>query len=207
MAYRQPLPVTTLRVASPQTSSPVSAQAGTEITMTIPDPLVGGTGTGTVEFSKSAQSDIQSGTAVWTTILSSSATIGPIKVYGDCWVRATCSAGSVSVAVDPMGQAISTSSGSFGVPIPVTASRDITDNDDGETLRPTTTLNLTLRVGRKLGLGFVVRPASGSTISIVSDGTVLLNGATTTLTRTAASNATFAVVYDGAANSYWVNGS
>jgi hypothetical protein len=91
-----------------------------------------------VEFSKSAQSEIQSGTAVWTTILSSSATIGPIKVYGDCWVRATCSAGSVSVAVDPMGQAISTSSGSFGVPIPVTASRDITDNDDGETLRPTT---------------------------------------------------------------------
>ena len=93
-----------------------------------------------------------------------------------------------------------------GLWVPVDASRDITDFDDGLQLRVSTSCTLTLRVGRKQRLQFTVRPASGVTVTIASDGVVLINGSTASITRTAASNTLFAVGDDGV-ESYWATGS
>lgn len=66
--------------------------------------------------------------------------------------------------------------------------------------------NVTLSVGLPDGFGFGAFPPASGNASIVSDGTVQLNGATATLTRAAASNIAFAVAQK-ATNSYAVTGS
>lgn len=93
-----------------------------------------------------------------------------------------------------------------GRAIAVSASRNLTNADNGQTLECTTTLTLTMPVGLVSDFACAIIP-SGTT-SIASDGTALLNGATTTLTRAAASNAMVAIqARISAANSYVVTGS
>jgi hypothetical protein len=79
---------------------------------------------------------------------------------------------------------------------------------NGQTFEMTTAVTITLAVGLPSGFGFAVIPPATGNATIASDGTVLLNGATTALTRTAASNAAFAVIQRvSSANSYVVSGA
>lgn len=89
----------------------------------------------------------------------------------------------------------------------IAVSRALTAADDQKKRKCTTTLSLTIAPG--LGdFGCAIIPASGATISIVSSGGVLLNGATTTLTRAQSSNVIFAIEADPTApDSYVVTGS
>jgi hypothetical protein len=94
-----------------------------------------------------------------------------------------------------------------GSPIKTVAtSRALTAADDGATLECTATVTLTVPAGLPANFGCAVIP-SGTT-SIASDGTALLNGALTTLTRAAASNPMFGIVLRASvANSHVVSGS
>lgn len=93
-----------------------------------------------------------------------------------------------------------------GDAVPVTASRALTPADDGKTLECTTTVTLTVPAGLNSGFGCAVIP-SGTT-SIARSGGALLNGAGTTLTRTAAANTMFAIVARASvADSYVVTGA
>jgi hypothetical protein len=76
----------------------------------------------------------------------------------------------------------------------------------GRTLVFSTAATVTLKVGLPANFGFAVRPPSSGNASIASDGVVTLNGATTTLTRTVASNTLFGVSAIGV-NAYAVTGS
>ena len=89
----------------------------------------------------------------------------------------------------------------------VTASRALTAADNGCTLECTTTLTLTINANT-LPSCFACNVLPSGTTSTASDGTALLNGATTTVTRAAASNAAFAIIGRlSAADSFVVTGS
>jgi len=104
------------------------------------------------------------------------------------------------------GRLTYTLAASTGVPLQVSGSRDIAATDNGQTLECTTTVTLTVPLGLPAGFGCAVIP-SGTT-SIASSGGTLLNGATTTLTRAASTNAIIAIVSRGsAADSYVVTGT
>lgn len=93
-----------------------------------------------------------------------------------------------------------------GVAITVGSSRALTSADDGKIIECTTTVTLTVPASLPSGFACVVIP-SGTT-SVASSGGALLNGATTTLTRAAASNAMFAIQSRASAvDSYVVSGS
>lgn len=66
--------------------------------------------------------------------------------------------------------------------------------------------SLTLAVGLPANFGFAVYPPASGNASIVSDGTVKFNGATTTLTRAASANTLFGVAAIGN-DGYAVTGS
>lgn len=90
--------------------------------------------------------------------------------------------------------------------IGVSASRSLTADDDGQVLDCTAAdLTLTVPAGLPPSFGCLVIP--NGTTSIESGGGALLNGATSALTRAAASNASVAIVGRAAANSYIVTGS
>lgn len=87
----------------------------------------------------------------------------------------------------------------------VSNSRTLTAADNGLTLECTATVTLTVPVGLA-NFGCAIIP-SGTT-SIASDGTALLNGGTSTVTRAAGSNALFAIQCRASAvDSYVVTGS
>ena len=88
----------------------------------------------------------------------------------------------------------------------VSASRDLTSSDDGKTLEMTNpALTLTIPTGLPANFACIVIP--NGTTSIASSGGTLLNGATTTLTRSATSQLAFGILARGSAsNSYVVMG-
>jgi len=103
---------------------------------------------------------------------------------------------------------------SFSASVPVLVSANVTitsrneDEYDGKTLEFSGAYTVTLSAGLSVGFGFAVIPPASGNASIASDGTVQLNGATTTLTRAAASNAAVAVIQRASSiNSYVVTGS
>lgn len=88
----------------------------------------------------------------------------------------------------------------------VATSRSLTDADNGKTLECTATVTLTVPIGLMTNFGCAIIP--NGTTSIASSGGALIQGATTTLTRAAATNAIFAIVpRASAANSYVVTGT
>ncbi len=88
----------------------------------------------------------------------------------------------------------------------VSASRNLSGDDNGRTLECTATVTLTIPKGLPEDFACAIIP-SGTT-SIASAGGTLLNGATTTLTRAASGNTTFAIqARKSAADSYVVTGS
>ena len=88
----------------------------------------------------------------------------------------------------------------------VGTTRALTNSDNGKILECTTTVTLTVPTGLTAGFSCIVIP-SGTT-SIASSGGALLNGATTTVTRTATTNAIFAIQgRASASDSYVVSGS
>ena len=88
----------------------------------------------------------------------------------------------------------------------VASSRALTDADNGKTLECTATVTLTVPTGLMSNFGCAIIP--NGTTSIASSGGALIQGATTTLTRAAATNAIFAIVpRASAANSYVVTGT
>lgn len=100
----------------------------------------------------------------------------------------------------------------FGVsgaaPTQVGAALTLTNDHDGITLECTTTLSITVPIG--LRSGFMCRILTSGTTSFVSSGGTLLNGATTTVTRAAATAANTQVALIGlgsAANSYAITGA
>lgn len=80
--------------------------------------------------------------------------------------------------------------GGQGQSIQVGASRTLTLEDDGKVIEMTATATLT--VPANLPIGFAVAILPSGTISIAFSGTTG-NGSSTTITRTAASNAIFAI--------------
>lgn len=88
----------------------------------------------------------------------------------------------------------------------VASSRALTDADNGKTLECTATVTLTVPTGLMSNFGCAIIP--NGTTSIASSGGALIQGATTTLTRAAATNAIFAIVPRASAtNSYVVTGT
>ena len=77
---------------------------------------------------------------------------------------------------------------------------------NGKTLQFASAQTVTLAVGLPLNFGFTGIPPASGNASIASDGTVTLNGATTTLTRAAAGNPQFFVSPAGV-NAFGVSGS
>lgn len=69
--------------------------------------------------------------------------------------------------------------------VQVTASRALTAADSGRTLAVAAGLTITVPAGLPLTFGVIIKPLlwNGGSISVVSSGGALLNGATTTLTR------------------------
>jgi hypothetical protein len=94
---------------------------------------------------------------------------------------------------------------SFAPPVTVASSRNLTAADNGQTLETTGAVTLTVPVG--LGQPFNCRVTLGGALSVASDGTALLNGATTTLTRALATNPFIEIHGRLTANSYAVNGA
>ncbi len=90
--------------------------------------------------------------------------------------------------------------------VSVETSRALTAEDDGQILECTTSgLTLTVPIGLGANFGCAVIP--NGTTSIATSGGALVNGAGTTITRAAASNAMFALVSRvSATNSYVVTG-
>lgn len=88
----------------------------------------------------------------------------------------------------------------------VGSSRALTAADNGNTLDLTGTLSLTVPTGLDPGFSVACIVAAAATISIVSSGGTLLDGATTTQTRLGTSNKMFAIVGKTTANSYAVTG-
>jgi hypothetical protein len=88
----------------------------------------------------------------------------------------------------------------------VGAARTLTEADNEKVIECTGTLTITVPIN--LPAGFNCRVIPSGTTSIASSGGTLLNGATTTLTRTAAANPIFDIVARfSAKNSYVVTGS
>lgn len=95
----------------------------------------------------------------------------------------------------------------FSETVAVPSSRALTDADNGKTLE-CTAADLTLTVPISLGAHFGAAVIPNGTTSVASSGGALLNGATSTLTRAAASNAIFGIVARiSVADSYVVSGS
>ena len=77
----------------------------------------------------------------------------------------------------------------------VSASRTLTAADDSNMLECTAGITLTVPSGANaLPAGFCCNVIPFGTITVQSDGTSLLNGATTAITRAATSNLLFAIV-------------
>lgn len=86
-------------------------------------------------------------------------------------------------------------------------SRTLQASDNGRTLECTATITLTVPVGLPANFGCQI--ITNGTTSVASDGTALLNGATATLTRaaaTAANTVISIVAKASASNSYAVTG-
>lgn len=86
-------------------------------------------------------------------------------------------------------------------------SRTLTQADNGQTIDCTASLSLTVPIGLPAGFAVSIQLGAGVTVSVVSDGTALLNGATTTIARAVAANVWFAVGMRSTQDSYAVTGS
>lgn len=103
----------------------------------------------------------------------------------------------------------------FSSTIPILIDRDTIINTtnvndyDGATLEFTGAFTVTIGLVNSLGFGFaVIPPAAGNATIASGHASVLLNGATTSITRAAASNAAFSVIQRASdQNSYVVTGS
>lgn len=128
----------------------------------------------------------------------SNLTLGPNGMLYD-------STGRLRGARNPVTQADNPGIG--GVTTTVGASRDLTAEDNGNTLECTAG-GLTLTVNTGLPAGFACTVIPSGTTSIASGGGTLLNGATSTLTRADSANVIFGIVGRASvANSYVVNGT
>lgn len=80
---------------------------------------------------------------------------------------------------------------------------------DGAVIECSAALSITINAAARRDLGFVVIPPASGVVSIVSDGTVTYNGATTTITRNAAGNPVgFALIQRASnRNAYLVSGT
>jgi len=123
-------------------------------------------------------------------------------------VFATAPAERLPLWADANGIAVVRPDGSStGITTTVAANRDIAATDDGRVLECTNT-GLTLRVVANLPAGFACAVIPKGTTSVSSDGTALINGATTTITRVDTSNPTFSIVSRASASdSYIITGS
>jgi hypothetical protein len=89
-------------------------------------------------------------------------------------------------------------------PIQVSVSRDLTADDNDETLECTASVTLTVPMNLPANFGCAVIPFG--TTNIARSGSVLLNGASATLARAATGSNMFAIVARGAPNNYIVTG-
>lgn len=103
-------------------------------------------------------------------------------------------------ATGPLGGGVVSISGD----VTITSGNAATYN--GMTLVFAAAHTVTLDVGLPSNFGFAAQPPVSGNASIASDGTVLLNGATTTITRALSGNVLFGVAAVGT-NSYAVTGS
>lgn len=88
----------------------------------------------------------------------------------------------------------------------IAADHILTVGDNGNVLECTATVTITVPVGLPKGFRCTIIPSGTTTVA--SDGTALLNGATTSITRTALANAAFDLIgRASAANSYVVTGA
>jgi hypothetical protein len=80
---------------------------------------------------------------------------------------------------------------------------------DGAIVECSSALTITINANARRDLGFAIIPPATGSVTVASDGTVLLNGATTALTRNAASNPTWFALAQRASNrnAYLVSGS
>lgn len=91
-------------------------------------------------------------------------------------------------------------------PLLVTGSRPLNAADNKRTLE-LAAADIQLTLPNTLPANFGVAILNNGTVGIVSANGVLLNGATTTITRATAANPMFAIVARNAANSYVVSGT
>jgi hypothetical protein len=87
-----------------------------------------------------------------------------------------------------------------GTVINITASRAVTDADDGKTLIFTGAFTLTIGVGLKVGFGFAAKPPGSGNATIAFSGGATGNGGATSITRSGTSY--FAVIATSSSNTY-----
>lgn len=97
----------------------------------------------------------------------------------------------------------------FGAgPIQVSSALTITPTNantyNGATLEVTTALTITISQHLPQGFAVAIIPPASGNLTIASDGVVLLNGATTSLTRAFSANPLVAVIKRGSANASFV---
>ena len=90
----------------------------------------------------------------------------------------------------------------------LTADYILKTTDNGKYFRCTTALTVTAPIGISLPDGVIVDPPASGSLTVASDGTSTLNGATSSITRTAANNpAGVAIKSRITANDFGVSGS
>jgi hypothetical protein len=161
------------------------ASDGVRVRLPVGEALVVNASTGTVAVT-STDLDVAA------TINSGVQTFGPYTAEKVFDVRCTAKAVNYFVA--------SISAGT------VSGSRVLSDSDNGKVLECIATSTLTVPIGLKPGFRCTIL-ASGTT-SVAASGGALVNGATSTLTRAAASNPAFDIIARvSAVDSYLVTGS
>lgn len=97
---------------------------------------------------------------------------------------------------------------SVSVPVTLSANYTVTADDDGVIFTCTTALTITVPASLSPRPSFIVNPPASGNASIAVSGGANINGATTTLTRSRASNpAGIAVVAYAESDGYGVSGS
>lgn len=89
----------------------------------------------------------------------------------------------------------------------ITAAYTFQPADDGQTFEVASALTMTFPVGLNWSQGIIVQIPAAGTITFASDGTTLLNGATSSQTRTITNQRLVQVVPRFAQDSYDVTGS
>lgn len=176
--------------------------------------------TATVEYTTGTANDVAGSHATWVT-QGAYTTRTALKVEEDLqglYFRITASGGSIDYSINgELSGADRLTLRSYSKAVvnqlgtgytSLSSAYQISKDDDGKTFNCTTALTITIPASLSPRPSFIVNPPASGNVSIAVSGGANINGATTTLTRSRASNvAGVAVVAYAESDGYGVSGS